>query len=63
MVKRPTREQQRLLADFFKDISVGWFVAVFATPVLTKEFNLLTICLYIANMVAALAISFFLAKE
>lgn len=56
-------EQRKSLSGFFSSLSIAWFIAIFATPSIVKDFNLLTTLMYIVNMIGALYISLWLLKE
>lgn len=54
--------QKKALSNFFSNVAVAWFVALFITPSI-RDIDPLTVLRFIANMVFALYLSLFLLKE
>lgn len=66
-MNRLNMEQRKSLSNFFNGLAVAWAVAVFVGPNVNLSKNLivslLTIGIYIVNMVVALGISLYLIRE
>lgn len=60
---RLNREQHKMFADFFKDVAVGWFTALFAVPAIIPKVPLLTLFTILVSMSSALGISVYLLRE
>lgn len=57
-------KQRESLSSFFNNIAVAWFVALFVVPKISREFDVLTVIRFIANIIGTLTISlYFLRKE
>ncbi len=63
MIKRLDRSQKEALSNFFNNIAVAWFIAIFVSPSLASGFSWLTFIAYSFNMIGALYISMALLKE
>lgn len=61
MISKMNKDQRGVISDFFKDIAVGWFAALFAVPAYIVVPPLIYIQFF-ASMVLALGLSIYLRK-
>jgi len=57
------KSQKLLLSDFFNNVAVAAFIALFLAPDLSPNFNSLTAFKYIANIVVDLVIALSFRKD
>jgi len=63
MLRFLNQEQKKSLSSFFTGISVGWFIALFASPNFLSDIKPLTIVSYLVNIIGAIFLSLFVLKE